>query len=76
MQQIDWITLGTQIVAGASVLHTILPPWDFLDNFPKAQNVYKVFVYLVGYVALNARSTVYNKISVNNPSGPNANLPK
>jgi hypothetical protein len=73
LANINWISLGTEIVAGASVLHTVLPPWDFLDEFPTAQKLYKVFVYLVGYVALNARSTVYQKISVNNPNGPNAN---
>ena len=59
----------------ASVLHTFLPPWDFLNDFPRAQKYYKVFVYIVGYVAINGRSTVYQHISVNNPAGPNANLP-
>ena len=58
-----------------SILHTFLPPWDFLNDFPRAQKYYKVVVYVIGYIAVNARSTVYNKISVNNPAGPNANIP-
>lgn len=69
------LDLLTTVVAIASIVHTILPPWDFLNDFPRAQKYYKVLVYIVGYVALNARSTVYQKISVNNPAGPNANAP-
>jgi hypothetical protein len=63
----------TAITFGASILHTFLPPWDFLDDFPTAQKYYKAFVYFVGFVAENARSTVpYNKgISINNPNGFN-----
>jgi len=66
---------GTQIIALCSVLHTILPPWDMLDDFPTAQKYYKLFIYVVGYVALNGRSTAWKSISVNNPNGPNANIP-
>lgn len=86
---IDWATAA---VTGFSILHTILPPWDWnpefvsigLREFPRAQKLfyatfnnrwYRVTVYLVGYVALNARSTVWRYISVNNASGPNANKP-
>jgi hypothetical protein len=65
------------IAAGAvgvcSILHTILPPWEFLNDFPRAQKVYKVLIYLVGYIALNARSAVYKTISIQNPDGVNGN---
>ena len=72
-QHVDWFSVGAKTVAVCSLLHTFAPPWDFLNDFPQAQKVYKAFIYLVGYVALNGRSTVYQKISVNNPTGPNAN---
>lgn len=63
LQNVNWITVGTEVVAACSVLHTILPPWDFLNDFPTAQKFYKVFIYLVGYAALNGRSTVYPSLS-------------
>jgi hypothetical protein len=63
-------SLYTSAVTICSFLHTTLPPWDFLAPYPKAQNAYKVFVYIVGYVALNARSTVYKSISVQQPDAP------
>lgn len=65
-----WITAVTFC---ASIFHTFLPPWEFLDDFPTAQKYYKVFVYFVGYVAVSGRSAVpYNKgISINNPAGYN-----
>lgn len=65
-----WITTITFV---ASVLHTFLPPWEFLDDFPTAQKYYKAFVYFLGYIAVSGRSAVpYNKgISINNPSGFN-----
>lgn len=46
-----------------SLLHSLLPPWEFLDDFPRAQKFYKVFIYVIGYVGINARSTVYQSIS-------------
>lgn len=49
-----------------SFLHTTLPPWDCLSDFPKAQQYYKLLVYVIGYIALNARSTVYKSIAVSN----------
>jgi hypothetical protein len=68
----DYIS-GSVLVC--SVLHTLLPPWDCLSDFPRAQKYYKLFVYIVGYIGINGRSTVYSLISVNNPRGPNANVP-
>jgi hypothetical protein len=59
------------IVVGCSVAHSFLPPWDFLNDFPQAQKVYKAFIYLIGYVAINARSTVYKSISTETPGGVN-----
>lgn len=53
------------IIVGCSLAHSVLPPWDFLDQFPTAQKYYKLFIYVIGYVALNGRSTVYKSISVN-----------
>jgi hypothetical protein len=62
-----------EVVAAASVLHTFLPPWDAdaLKPFPKLQSYYRLFIYVLGYVAINARSTVYKSISINNPDGVN-----
>lgn len=60
---------GTVFVC--SILHTFLPPWDFLDEFPTAQKYYKIVIYLVGYIAINGRSSLYTSISVQNPKGPN-----
>jgi hypothetical protein len=55
-----------------------------LAEFPKARSAfywpfhnrwYRLLIYITGYVALHARSTVWHYISVNNLTGPNANLP-
>lgn len=61
-------------VVGASFLHTFLPPWDAepFQPFPNFQKYYRVFIYVTGYLAVNARSTVYRSISVQNPNGPNS----
>ena len=53
-----------------SVAHTLLPPWDALSDFPTAQKYYKVFIYTIGYIALNGRSTVYKSISTQPTSEP------
>lgn len=57
------IDLATETVVTCSLLHTFLPPWDFLNDFPKAQKYYKLAVYVIGYIALNGRSTIYQSIS-------------
>lgn len=55
-----------------------------LAEFPVAQKAfyaifhnryYRLFIYVLGYVALNGRSTIWKFISVKNPEGPNANVP-
>lgn len=61
------------VIVACSVAHSLLPPWDFLNDFPTAQKLYKVGIYIIGYVALNGRSTVYKSISTQNPVGVNAN---
>lgn len=52
-----------RVIATSSFLHTILPPWEVFNDFPRVQKVYKVVVYTVGYLALNARSTLWQQIS-------------
>jgi hypothetical protein len=59
----DPVKLATTIIAGASVLHTILPPWEAFNDFPTLQKFYKLFVYFVGYTALNGRSALYPSLS-------------
>ena len=51
------------VIAVSSFLHTLLPPWEVFNDFPRVQKVYKVLIYTVGYLALNARSTLYQNIS-------------
>ena len=60
---LDIIKLGTSIVTGASILHTILPPWEAFNDYPAIQKPYKVVIYIIGYAALNGRSTVYPSLS-------------
>lgn len=62
------VDIGTEAIAVCSVLHTILPPWEALNDFPTAQKYYKLAVYFIGYAALNGRSTVYRSISTKDGS--------
>ena len=64
------LDLVTETVVACSILHSFLPPWDFLNDFPRAQKYYKLAVYVIGYIALNARSTVYKSISVQGEPKP------
>lgn len=95
IMQADWkrvLNIGTEVVAACSLLHTVLPPWDWhpdfvevgMAEFPVAQKsfyavfhnrYYRFLIYLIGYVALNGRSTIWKFISVHNSEGPNANIP-
>lgn len=65
--------IAFDVVVACSVLHTFLPPWDAeaLKPFPTLQKYYRLLIYVVGYVGINARSTVYPIISINNPNGVN-----
>lgn len=66
----NWIailyTFIAQISFACSLLHTFLPPWDFLNDFPTVQKIYKAFIYVIGYMAGNGRSTVYPGLSTSN----------
>lgn len=66
----NWFDIGTKAVALCSVLHTVLPPWEAFNEFPSLQKWYKLFVYLVGYAALNGRSTVYPSLSTKDGTKP------
>ena len=65
------LNIITAITFGASILHTFLPPWEFLNDFPMVQKYYKALVYFIGYVAISGRSTAYKSLSINNPQGVN-----
>jgi predicted membrane channel-forming protein YqfA (hemolysin III family) len=60
---VNLLTHMTEVVTICSVLHAVLPPWEALNDFPTAQKYYKLFVYLVGYIALNWRSTLWQSLS-------------
>lgn len=64
-------------LAVCSVLHSLLPPWDwnaaFFSDFPDLQSGifrllknrwYKIFVQAVGVLALNGRSFVWPSIAM------------
>jgi hypothetical protein len=68
------VILVTRIVFIASICHSALPPWEFLADFPRTQKCYKAFIYLVGFIALNGRSTVHGSISIATPGGVNESL--
>ena len=55
--------VAVHTIAICSLLHTFLPPWDFLDPWPRTQKYYKAVIYVIGYMALSGRSTVYRSIS-------------
>ena len=64
--QVDWVKITTTGITVCSILHTVLPPWEAFEEFPSLQKYYKLFVYLVGYAALNGRSTIYPSLSTAN----------
>jgi len=68
------IEIITRVVFIASIAHSALPPWDFLNDFPTTQKVYKVLIYLVGFIALNGRSTVHQSISIATSGGVNESV--
>ncbi len=59
----DPLVLIPQIIAGATLVHTFMPPWEAFSDFPELQKKYKLLVYLVGFIAGNARSTLYGSLS-------------
>ena len=60
----------------ASLFHSFLPPWDAdaFKPFPTFVKFYKVLIYVIGYVAINARSTVYPSISTQTVGGVNESI--
>ena len=62
------------VIVACSFLHSFLPPWDIepLKPFPRLQSYYRLMIYIIGYIAINARSTVYKSISIENPNGVNS----
>lgn len=70
------ISVVESVIVGCSIAHTFLPPWDAeaIAQFPALQKWYRLLIYVIGYIALNARSTVYPSISTQNPNSPNANI--
>ncbi len=70
----QWKDIAFDFVVGCSIAHTFLPPWDAdaLKPFPGLQKYYRLLIYVLGYIAINARSTVYKSISIENPDGVNA----
>ena len=63
----------TDVVFLSSLSHSLLPPWDaeVFAPFPTFQKYYKVLVYVIGFMGLNARSTVYRSISTEKVGGVN-----
>lgn len=60
------IGLLARVVLVCSLLHSFMPPWESLQDFPKAQKYYKLGLYVIGYIAINGRSTIYPSISTQN----------
>lgn len=63
----------SDVLITCSALHTFLPPYDAeaFAPFPTFKKYYRVVIYVVGYVGINFRSTIYKSISIENPQGLN-----
>jgi hypothetical protein len=70
MTAVGLIALHQQIVYWCTIAHNILPPWDWLRDFPSAVRWYKAGVYIIGWGAGNLRSTVYQSISTKDGTTP------
>jgi len=68
--QHQMLDAATETVFVCSILHSLLPPWDAFGDFPRVQKYYKLFIYIIGYMALSARSTVYSSVSLKNQLPP------
>lgn len=68
--------IAAEVIVACSVAHSVLPPWDAeaFKPYPRFVKFYKVFVYLVGYVAINMRSTIYRSISTQTNGGVNESI--
>lgn len=66
-----WVLANWEhIIVGCSILHNFLPPWEAFNEFPTLRKYYKLFIYLIGYVALNARSTFNPSLSTADGTKP------
>lgn len=65
-------TIYTNLVTVSSHLHSMLPPWDAapIAAFPTLQKFYRLFIYLLGYLAAEYRSTVYPSLSTKDGQQP------
>lgn len=65
-------TIYTNVVTISSHLHSLLPPWDnaAIAAFPNLQKYYRLFIYILGYMAAGYRSTVYRSISTQDGTQP------
>lgn len=68
LAQVNWEHTVLRTIVACSVLHNFLPPWEAFNDFPVLQKWYKLLIYLIGYVALNARSAIYPSLSTANGS--------
>jgi len=64
------VDILTRVIAVCSILHMLLPPWEAFNDFPTVQKFYKLGIYIIGYAAGNARSTIYPTISTNSGQQP------
>ena len=58
----DWairlLSYASGLVSICSILHLILPAYEIFDDFPEFKKYYKVFVLIIGSIALNKRQSV------------------
>jgi hypothetical protein len=47
-------------VAGASVLYTVLPPWEQFSQWPRFQSAYQFLLIFLKAVAINGRTAMSN----------------
>lgn len=50
--------IGAYSIAAASLLYTILPPWEQFGNWPKFQSGYQFFLIFLKALAINGRSAM------------------
>jgi hypothetical protein len=52
--------IAAYTVAGASVLYTVLPPWEQFGQWPKFQSAYQFILIFLKAVAINGRTAMSN----------------
>lgn len=60
MQLHHWLDCCGGIVIGASVLHTILPPYEQFNDWPRFQGRYKFALIFIQAIAINGRKAMMN----------------